>query len=84
MRKWRARDPVERMQKWLILKGWWDAPMEASLRQSCRKEVSRPIHALVCRLRSSLHQLSLAGLSNLATAAVSESEWAMLGCPVVI
>lgn len=30
---------MDRMQKWLLLHGWWSAAQEASLRQSCRKEV---------------------------------------------
>ena len=30
---------MERFQKWLLLKAWWDAGHEAALRKSCRKEV---------------------------------------------
>jgi len=43
MRKWRARDPVSRLQRWLIAQGWWDEVREAELRGKMRREV---IHAL--------------------------------------
>lgn len=43
MRKWRARDPVSRLQRWLITQGWWDEGREAELRGKMRREV---IHAL--------------------------------------
>jgi 2-oxoisovalerate dehydrogenase E1 component alpha subunit len=36
---WRAKDPLLRMQKWLLAKGWWSEDEEASEQESLRREV---------------------------------------------
>jgi 2-oxoisovalerate dehydrogenase E1 component alpha subunit len=45
MRKWRARDPVSRLQRWLIGREWWNESREAELRASVRKEVILALEA---------------------------------------
>lgn len=36
---WRLKDPVLRMQKWLLKKGWWSEEEESQQQESLRREV---------------------------------------------
>ncbi|MAM89656.1 thiamine pyrophosphate-dependent dehydrogenase E1 component subunit alpha [Allohahella sp. A8] len=36
---WHDKDPILRMQRWLIKKKWWDESQEKNLQESLRKEV---------------------------------------------
>jgi hypothetical protein len=39
MRRWRARDPVTRFQRWLADRGWWDDAQDTAARQEARRWV---------------------------------------------
>ncbi|WP_104203456.1 thiamine pyrophosphate-dependent dehydrogenase E1 component subunit alpha [Billgrantia saliphila] len=36
---WREKDPILRMQRWMIDRGWWSEEQEKSLQESLRREV---------------------------------------------
>lgn len=40
---WRAKDPIHRMELWLIRKGWWTEAESERLQRSCRDEILREL-----------------------------------------
>ena len=41
LEKWKAKDPIERVQKYLAAKGKWDAAAGAAMREACEAEVEQ-------------------------------------------
>ena len=54
---WRQKDPIERMKKWLLAKGWWSDQQDYQIKDDYKKEILNALKSQEKRLSPSLDQL---------------------------
>ena len=54
---WRQKDPIDRMKKWLLGKGWWSDQQDYQIKDSYKKEILNALKSQEKRQSPSLDQL---------------------------
>ena len=54
---WRQKDPIDRMKKWLLGKGWWSDQQDHQIKEAYKKEILNALKSQEKRQSPSLDQL---------------------------